>query len=65
MKLTIDDKEYDVEECVSDLIMLISKERDAYKGALAELSTLGNGNIRGNSDGNIIAQEVLDDFIGT
>ncbi len=62
MKVSIDGKEYDTEEAVSDLILLISKERDAYKFALEELSMLGNGNIRGNSDGNIIAQKVLDDF---
>ncbi len=64
MIITIDGKEYDIEEAVSDLILLISKERDAYNFALEELSVLGNGDARGNSDGNIIAQKVLDDFAG-
>ncbi len=64
MIITIDGKEYGIEEAVSDLILLISKERDAYKFALEELSVLGNGDVRGNSDGNIIAQKVLDDFAG-
>lgn len=60
MNITIDKKEYAVEEAVSDLILLISKERDAYKFALEELSMLGNGSIRGNSHGNVIAQKALD-----
>ncbi len=64
MIITIDGKEYGIEEAVSDLILLISKERDAYKFALEELSVLGNGDVRGNSDGNIFAQKVLDDFAG-
>lgn len=62
MKITIDEKEYDIEEVVSDLILLISRERDAYKRTLERLSRLGNGDIRGNSDGNVIAQKVLNDF---
>ena len=62
MKITIDEKEYDIEEVVSDLILLISRERDAYKHTLDRLSRLGNGDIQGNSDGNIIAQKVLNDF---
>ncbi|MBL4591218.1 MAG: hypothetical protein JKY96_04595 [Phycisphaerales bacterium] len=62
MKITIDEKEYDIEEVVSDLILLISRERDAYKRTLERLSRLGNGDIQGNSDGNIIAQKVLNDF---
>ncbi len=63
--ITIDGERHDVSDEVSNLIILISKERDAYKTALEELSMLGNGNIRGNSDGNIIAQKALDDFSDT
>jgi hypothetical protein len=33
-KLTIDDKEYEIQDEVSDLIVMISKERDELKEAL-------------------------------
>ncbi len=64
MIITIHGKEHGIEAAVTDLILLISKERDAYKFALEELSVLGSGDVRGNSDGNIVAQKVLDDFAG-
>lgn len=35
---------------------------DAYRAALWKLSTLGNGNAPGNSDGNRIAQEALKQY---
>ena len=64
MKINISGKQHDVTEPVADLILMISKERDAYKYALEELSNLGNGNIRGNSNGNAIAQKAIDAFNG-
>ena len=40
-------------------IAWLREERDRYRDALERLSRLGNGNLPGNSDGNVIAQEAL------
>ncbi|MHA1754659.1 MAG: hypothetical protein ACTSYR_03995 [Candidatus Odinarchaeia archaeon] len=63
MKVTVNSKEYEVNNNVADLLMFVSRERDTYKDALEKLSKLGNGSARGNSDGNIIAQKALDSFV--
>ncbi len=62
MELTINGAEHSIDEDIGALMILVSKERDAYKNALEQLSKLGNGGIRGNSDGNILAQRALDTF---
>ena len=53
---------YDPSETLWDLRkrgVAILRERDRYRDALERLARLGNGNLPGNSDGNVIAQDAL------